>query len=125
MSELSQLQPEHSKTERISPFRDGGNFERNGFDGQILVDGSENRGFSTLIVQVHGEHPLKRMLEDTTRTYFVLEGSGSFTLDGQRQTVEKGQLIVIELGGKYQYEGEMSLLETNISAMNIFSDLKL
>jgi mannose-6-phosphate isomerase-like protein (cupin superfamily) len=125
MNESSQPKPEHKFSEKISPFRNGGDFERPGFDGQILVDGSENRGFSSLIVQVHGEHPPKRMLEDTTRTYFVLEGSGSFTLDGVRQAVGKGELVVIEPGGEYQYEGDMSLLETNISATNIFKDLKL
>ena len=125
MNESFQPQPEHKFTEKISPFRNGGDFERPGFDGQILVDGSENRGFSSLIIQVHGEHPPKRMLEDTTRTYFVLEGSGSFSLDGIRKTVEKGELVVIEPDGEYQYEGEMSLLETNISATNIFKELKL
>lgn len=122
MSEFTQ--PEPSRGEKITPYRDGGDFVRSGFDGQILVDGSEQRGFSALLVDVHGEHPPKRMI-DTTRTYLVLEGEGSFTLDGSRKTIQKGDFIIIPPGGEYQYEGEMQLFELNVSPDNSFKDEKL
>jgi len=100
-------------------------FDREGFSGDIYVDKGEARGFNTLLVDVHGEHPRKRMGESTTRTYFVIEGEGTFTIGEQTFAVSNGDYFVIEPGGEYNYSGNMKLLETNISSDNSFEDEKI
>ena len=51
---------------------------------------------------------------DATRSYLVLEGSGTFTLNGESSEVKQGDLFVIPDGGEYEYEGEMKLFEFNV-----------
>ena len=65
------------------------------------------------------------MLGDTTRTYYVIEGTGSFTVGADTHKVAEGDLFVIPPGGEYDYDGQMRLLEVNISPTNTFQDEKL
>ncbi|HEV7453976.1 MAG TPA: hypothetical protein VGO07_01830 [Candidatus Saccharimonadales bacterium] len=107
-------------SEKIS-LSDAEDFSRPGFDGHVYVPSEAGAGFNTLLVDVHGRHPLKRMV-DTTRTYFVVAGSGTFTLDGAASAVAVGDLFVVAPGSTYAYEGQMQLLEVNISPDNSFKD---
>lgn len=88
-------------------------FERDGFSGDVYVEPDAGYGFSALRVDVHGRHPLKRMV-DATRAYLVLEGSGTFTLNGESSEVKQGDFFVIPDGGEYEYEGQMEFLELNV-----------
>ena len=97
-------------------------FERQGFEGHVYVAPEANKGFSMLAVDVHGSHPHKRMLGDTTRTYYVIEGEGSFTLGNDTHIVAQGDLFVIPPGGEYSYDGQMRLLEVNVSPTNDFQN---
>lgn len=100
-------------------------FEREGFSGNLYVTKSAELGFTALQVEVHGSHSPKRMLDGTTRTYYVVGGEGAFTLNGETHSASKGDYFVIPPGGTYDYSGEMTLLETNISPDNSFADEKL
>ena len=99
-------------------------FDTEGFSGDVYVPNEAQKGFTALRVVVHGKHPLKRMI-DTTRTYFVIKGSGTFTLNGTSQEVKAGDLYIVEPGSQYEYEGEMELFEVNISPENSFKDERL
>mgnify|MGYP002625526113 CR=1 FL=1 len=74
------------------------------------MDLNERLGFNALNIDVHGEHPTKRMLEGT-RSYYVAEGQGTFTLGDEVHHVQSGNLFVIPSGGVYSYEGVMTLLD--------------
>jgi len=100
-------------------------FEREGFSGNVYIPNDANLGFAALQVDVHGRHPRKRMLDGTTRSYYVADGEGTFTLGDITYTVSKGDLFVIPPNGEYEYEGNMTLLEFNISPDNSFQDEKL
>ena len=100
-------------------------FEREGFSGNIYIDGSNNEGFNALQIDVHGKHPKKRILEGNTRAYYVAEGTGTFTLDGKVHEIKQGDLFVIPAGSEYEYQGKMRLFEFNISPGGIFGDEKL
>jgi RimJ/RimL family protein N-acetyltransferase len=100
-------------------------FDRDGFSGNIYVPKEAKVGFNALKVDVHGRHPRKRMLEGTTRTYYVSEGEGTFTLGNETHTVAQGDLFVIPPNGEYEYAGTMTLLEFNVSPDNSFRDEKL
>lgn len=99
-------------------------FDRGDFSGEVYVGKDDKAGFSALLVSVNGRHPRKRMI-DTTRTYFVVDGTGQFTLNGDIHKVNKGDFYVIPPGNEYEYSGEMKLFEVNISPDNSFRDEKL
>lgn len=100
-------------------------FDREGFSGSVYIHGSNGEGFNALQVDVHGRHPKKRILVGNTRSYFVADGTGTFILDGESHKVEQGDLFVIPAGSEYEYEGEMRLLEFNVSPDGSFGDEKL
>lgn len=117
---MSEQQPFSSEPQKI-PLSDTQNFDREGFSGQVYIPPQANAGFNALMVDVHGSHPRKRMV-DTTRVYLVMEGSGTFTLGENVNGVQKGDLFVIPPGGEYEYEGQMQLFEFNVSPDNSFKD---
>ena len=49
-----------------------------------------------------------------TRSYLVIDGEGTFTLNGKPLKVREGDLVVIPSDGEYSYQGEMSLFEFNV-----------
>lgn len=121
--EIDQPKPEQATEAPSGAFKvtvdEAERFERPGFQGFIQVPTERGLGFSALTIWVNGEHPRKRIVEGT-RTYYVVEGNGTFTLDDEVHTVGEGDLFVIPEGGEYNYEGEMALFE-----MNIPSDLSV
>src|SRR3569623_1824845 len=96
-------------------------FDTEGFSGDVYVPDEARKGFSALRVVVHGKHPRKRMI-DTTRVYFVVRGTGAFTLNGTSTEARAGDLDVVEPGSEYEYEGDMELFEMNVSPNNSFKD---
>jgi mannose-6-phosphate isomerase-like protein (cupin superfamily) len=107
------------------PFDEAEHFEREGFSGDVLVPKEAEMGFTALQVNVHGAHPLKQILRGNTRSYFVTEGMGTFVLNGETRIVNRGDLVVIPAGSQYEYQGEMTLFEFNVSPGNSFRDKKI
>lgn len=99
-------------------------FDAGGFSGQVYVPQEAKAGFNALLVTVNGRHPKKEMV-DTTRSYFVVEGEGTFILDGTAHKVKIGDLFVVGPGHQYEYEGTMKLFEFNVSPDNSFKDKRL
>lgn len=106
----------------IVPLDEAQHFDREGFSGDIFVPKEAAIGFNALQVNVNGQHPRKRMLKGTTRSYYVVEGEGSFSLNGEVRNVDKGDFVVIPPGNEYEYQGTMTLFEFNISPGNSFRD---
>jgi mannose-6-phosphate isomerase-like protein (cupin superfamily) len=104
------------------PLASAAHFEREGFSGDVLVPKEAGVGFTALQVNVDGAHPLKQILKGNTRSYYVVDGDGAFMLDGEPQTVSKGDLVVIPAGSQYEYQGVMTLFEVNVSPGNSFRD---
>jgi len=42
--------------------------------------------------------------------YYVLEGSGHFEIDGQRESCVEGDLVVIPADSKFRYVGKLKML---------------
>jgi SAM-dependent methyltransferase len=55
-------------------------------------------------------HDVFMISKKITRTYYVLAGSGYFTIDNQRYDVEPGVLVEVPPGIEYCYSGEMTLI---------------
>lgn len=120
----SYLASDQSKPSRIS-LGQTDHFDHEGFSGDIYVPKNARRGFIALKVSVHGRHARKRILEGNTRAYFVAEGQGTFTINSKSYAISPGDLYVIPAGGEYEYEGQMTLFEFNVSPDNSFGDEKL
>ncbi|MBI2031580.1 MAG: hypothetical protein HYT08_03095 [Candidatus Levybacteria bacterium] len=99
-------------------------FDREGFSGDHYVKPEDGLGYSALSVDVHGRHPLTRMV-GATRSYYVREGTGMFTLNGVAHEVKVGSLFVIPDGGEYEYQGEMKLFEFNVPGTTSANAIKL
>ena len=90
--------------------------ERNGFSYRRIVsekDGNHN----ILMIDVTTTHPLRRVLQGL-RYYFVLAGSGTFVIDGEKFEVADQEIMTIQAGQEYRYEaspGGMSMLELNVN----------
>lgn len=51
-----------------------------------------------------------------TELYYVLSGSGSITLDGEKHPIEQGDIVLIRPGVWHTSEGEMNVLITGVPA---------
>jgi chemotaxis methyl-accepting protein methylase/mannose-6-phosphate isomerase-like protein (cupin superfamily) len=61
-------------------------------------------------VEVEKGHDVFMVSKRITRTYYVLSGSGYFTIDNQRYPVGIGELVEAPPGVEYSYSGKMTLL---------------
>lgn len=113
----------HFEEAQLIPLAETRHFERNGFRGAVFVPKEAAMGFTALQIEVDGEHPLKEILKGSTRSYYVIDGEGTFTLnDNEPRTVSPGDLIVIPPDNQYKYQGVMRLFEFNVSKTNGFRD---
>jgi mannose-6-phosphate isomerase class I len=104
-----QLKPEilNQETRRVTLDKTR-HFTREGFDGFDYGD-------ETMLIEVHGEHPLKR-IDTGKRSYIIAhtEGEAEFTLNGETYPINKGDKFIIGVGSEYKYKGEnMTLIEQN------------
>ena len=106
------IQPTGPLAKKIS-LKDAFHFEREGFSGDVFVGTDQGSGYNALLVDVHGRH-YRTGIKGATRNYLVVEGEGTFTLDGEVHQVQIGDLYVIPDGHDYEYEGKMKLFEFNI-----------
>lgn len=61
-------------------------------------------------VEVDKGHDVFMISKKVTRTYYVLEGSGSFTIDGRKYGVDTGMVVEVPPKVEYCYSGKMKLL---------------
>ena len=61
-------------------------------------------------VEVEKGHDVFMVSKKITRTYYVVEGSGYFTIDGQRYDVGPGMVVEVPSKVEYCYSGKMTLI---------------
>ncbi len=98
--------------------------DKDGFSVDIFVKKSDGAGYNALLVDVYGRH-YKTEMKGATRNYFVVEGKGSFTLDGKTHQVKKGDFYIIPDGHNYEYEGQMKLFEFNVPGTDASNQINL
>lgn len=113
---------DHFEAATIIPISAAHHFAREGFSGDVFVPKEAKMGFIALQVEVDGEHPRKEILKGNTRSYYVVSGEGTFTLNDATKEVGTGDLIVIPPENQYAYSGKMTLFEFNVSRSNSFRD---
>ena len=61
-------------------------------------------------IEVDGGHDTFMISKKITRTYYILSGSGSFTIDNCRYAVGPGMLVEVPPKVEYTYSGKMTLV---------------
>jgi gentisate 1,2-dioxygenase len=64
-------------------------------------------------------------LRGAVRAYLIVEGGGTFTINGKKEYAERYDLFVVSDGDVYEYEDEMKLFEFNIPAPDSENEEKL
>ena len=77
-----------------------------GYEYQPLKD----QDFAVHLLDVYKGHDTFMISKALTRIYYVIEGSGSFTIDNQNYEVAAGLVIEVPPGLEYSYSGAMKLL---------------
>ncbi len=78
---------------------------------QLLSDESV-KNLSVSIVEINGTNK-KVINPKSDAAYFVIEGKGSFNIDGEELSVESGDLIFIPRGSVYFDKGNLKMLAIN------------
>jgi mannose-6-phosphate isomerase-like protein (cupin superfamily) len=77
-----------------------------GYEFQPLKD----REFAIHLLDVHKGHDTFMISKALTRIYYIIEGTGVFTIDNQQYDVLPGQLVEVPPGVEYSYSGSMKVL---------------
>jgi mannose-6-phosphate isomerase-like protein (cupin superfamily) len=62
------------------------------------------------LLDVHGGHDTFMISKALTRIYYIIEGTGVFTIENQRHNVSPGLLVEVPPGIEYSYSGSMKIL---------------
>lgn len=99
-------------------------FDRNTFTGQRYVETKEGRGFNAILVTSIVGHEKVR-LTGATRMYFIIEGTGTFTINGVEQSAEPNDFFLIESDDVYEYKGAMKMFHFNVPGTDSSNEEKL
>jgi len=77
-----------------------------GYEFQPLKD----QDFAIHLLDVREGHDTFLISKTLTRIYYIIEGSGAFTIDNQRYEVASGLVVEVPPGVEYSYSGSMKIL---------------
>ncbi len=77
-----------------------------------LLNQKNINNISAAIVEINGKNK-KIINRGGDALYYVLEGSGQFEINGQKEEVKKGDLIFIPKGTQYFDSGTLTMLSIN------------
>ena len=77
-----------------------------GYEFQPLKDPD----FAVHLVDVTKGHDTFMISKALTRIYYIIEGTGSFTIADQKYPVAPGQIVEVPPGVEYTYSGSMKIL---------------
>jgi mannose-6-phosphate isomerase-like protein (cupin superfamily) len=66
--------------------------------------------FAVHLLDVYRGHDSFMVSRALTRIYYIIEGSGAFTIDNQQYEVRPGLVVEVPPGVEYSYSGSMKLL---------------
>jgi mannose-6-phosphate isomerase-like protein (cupin superfamily) len=77
-----------------------------GYEFQPLKD----QDFAVHLLDVHEGHDTFIISKALTRIYYIIEGTGVFTIDNQKYDVAPGLLVEVPPGVEYSYSGSMKII---------------
>jgi mannose-6-phosphate isomerase-like protein (cupin superfamily) len=95
------------------PLEDAEVHDKGDFVASFYLRKKDNLGLNALLVDCKERH-YRAKLHGATRTYIIVEGTGTFTIDGIVENAKPYDCFVIQSGQVYEYAGRMKLLEINV-----------
>ena len=77
-----------------------------GYEFQPLKDDD----FAVHLLDVQKGHDTFMISKALTRIYYIIEGTGAFTIDSQKYDVAPGLIVEVPPGVEYSYSGSMKIL---------------
>ena len=103
------MSKESTKKRYVYPLPESASFTDTGLTGYIFGP-LNNPEVEVCYIDVSQGHDTFQISKEITRIYYVLSGSGSFTIAGQRHEVAPGLVIEVPPGTEYSYSGAMRLI---------------
>lgn len=85
-------------------------FEKVGIKGKIFDTKSLSDKIEFSVIEVEEGHETKIIEKECIFSYFILEGSGSFEINGNTEECAKGDLVFVPNGAAFRYAGKMKML---------------
>lgn len=85
-------------------------FEKVGIKGKIFDTKPLSDKVEFSVIEVEEGHETKIIEKDCIFSYFILEGSGSFEINGSSEECSKGDLVFVPNGVVFRYAGKMKML---------------
>jgi mannose-6-phosphate isomerase-like protein (cupin superfamily) len=85
-------------------------FEKVGIKGKIFNTKNLSGEVEFSIIETKKGHETKIIEKECIFSYYILEGSGIFEIDGQKDQCGESDLVVIPKGIPFQYSGTMKML---------------
>ncbi len=70
----------------------------------------KDQDFAVHLLDVYKGHDTFMISKALTRIYYVIDGTGVFTIDNQKYDVSAGLLVEVPPGVEYSYSGSMKIL---------------
>ncbi|MGH7202847.1 MAG: hypothetical protein ACREHC_00190 [Candidatus Levyibacteriota bacterium] len=85
-------------------------FQKVGITGKIFPTFALTTKTEFVLVQTQSGHATTIIEHKSDFVYYVLEGKGYFLIEDQKESCNKGDLVVIPAGKKFTYKGNLKLL---------------
>lgn len=85
-------------------------FNRVGVRGKIFETKSLTTKTQVLIIETQTGHQTTIIEKACDFSYYILEGSGLFIINGTEEPCRVGDLVVIPAGTKFTYKGRLKML---------------
>jgi mannose-6-phosphate isomerase-like protein (cupin superfamily) len=69
----------------------------------------KDQDFAVHLVDVHKGHDTFMISKVLTRIYYIIDGTGVFTIDNQKYDVSPGLVVEVPPGIEYSYSGSMQI----------------
>jgi mannose-6-phosphate isomerase-like protein (cupin superfamily) len=85
-------------------------FEKDGHKGKIFDTRALSDRVEFSLIETEKGNEAKIMEKECIFSYFILEGTGEFEIDGTRAECGQGDLVVVPNGLPFRYTGRMKML---------------
>jgi mannose-6-phosphate isomerase-like protein (cupin superfamily) len=85
-------------------------FEKVGIKGKIFPVANLTTKTQFVLVETNTGHETTIIEYESDFSYYIVEGKGSFIVEGEEESCEKGDLVVIPAGKPFRYVGTLKML---------------
>jgi mannose-6-phosphate isomerase-like protein (cupin superfamily) len=85
-------------------------FDKVGIKGRIFGTQQMTDKLEVVLIETEKGHETKIIEKKSDFTYYILEGSGYFEIEGEVENCEAGDLVCIPSGKKFIYKGKLKML---------------